>query len=91
MNKEFNNKCIVCGEVVHCKFLCYPHWKLMYRLKINDKDMESIKQILQENNDLLEKYARNKSSINYCKVCGKPSKSDLCIIHKKIDKYLNRK
>lgn len=86
-----DNKCKICGDVVYFKDFCYEHDKLMKRLKIYDKDIETIKQILEEKAHLLKKYKdRLKNGESCCKICGQPCHGDLCIIHKRINNYLSK-
>lgn len=89
MDKE-SNQCIVCGEIVYSKSLCYSHLKLMRRLKIHNESLPVIRQTILEAERILKDNRSLKHKEDTCNICGQPCDGELCAMHRKINNFLNK-
>ncbi len=91
LDKEVNNKCIVCGDIAYSKLLCYSHFKLLHRkllrkIKLYKESPAAIKQTILEAENLLKNNRSLKHKEDSCKVCGQPCDGELCAMHRKFNR-----
>lgn len=91
MKNKSSHLCKICGDVEYSGGFCYRHRLEIRELNIINEDIDKIKSILSEKDKNSAKLnEKNKQKMGCCKICGKPTIEELCIIHQKINEYINK-